>query len=125
MVKLNFTMPPLAKMDPALKDLAHVEFLSLSTNQIDKIANLNGFKNLKILSLGRNNIKSLAGLEQVAETLEQLWISYCNIEKLKGISVLKKVKVLYISNNKIKDFKEFDQLKDMPALVELTFNGNP
>ena len=51
-------------------------------------------ENLKILSLGRNNLKSLAGLEQVAETLGQLWISYCLIEKLKGVSVLKKVKVL-------------------------------
>jgi dynein light chain 1 len=74
-VKLNFVMPPIPKMDPGLKELAHVEFLSLSTNCIEKIANLNGFKNLKILSLGRNNIKSMAGLEQVADTLEQLWIS--------------------------------------------------
>merc|ERR1719197_1705950 len=125
MVKLNFTMPPLAKMDPALKDLAHVEFLSLSTNCIDRISNLNGFKNLKILSLGRNNIKNLAGLEQVADTLEQLWISYCAIEKLKGVSVLKKVKTLYMSNNKVKDWKEFDQLKDMSSLEELLFVGNP
>jgi len=82
-------------------------------------------ENLKVLSLGRNNLKSLAGLEQVAETLEQLWISYCLIEKLKGVSVLKKVKVLYMSNNKVKDWKEFDQLKDMTSLVELTFMGNP
>ena len=42
-VKLCFRMPPIAKMDPALKELAHVEQLSLSTNQIEKIANLNGF----------------------------------------------------------------------------------
>jgi len=124
-VKLCFLMPPLNKMDPALKELAHVEQLALSTNQIEKIANLNGFKNLKILSLGRNNIKSLAGLEQVADTLEQLWCSYCKIEKLKGVNCLKKVKTLYISNNMVKDWKEFDQLKDMTSLVELTFNGNP
>eukprot|EP00039_Didymoeca_costata_P031664 m.35827 g.35827 ORF g.35827 m.35827 type:complete len:182 (-) comp8968_c1_seq1:209-754(-) len=124
-VKLCFQLPPIAKMDPALKDLAHVEFLSLSTNTIDRISNLNGFKNLKILSLGRNNIKSLAGVEQVADTLEQLWISYCLIEKLKGVSSLKKVKTLYMSNNKVKDWKEFDQLKDMTALEELLFVGNP
>ena len=31
--------------------------------------------------------------EAVADTLEQLWISYNNIEKLKGIQVLKKLKV--------------------------------
>ena len=32
--------------------------------------------------------------EAVAETLEELWISYNNIEKLKGIGVLKKLKVM-------------------------------
>jgi dynein light chain 1 len=38
----------------------------MSTNAIEKLANLNGFSNLKILSLGRNNIKSLAGLVRYA-----------------------------------------------------------
>ena len=82
-------------------------------------------ENLKILSLGRNNIKNLAGLEQVADNLEQLWVSYCLIEKLKGVAVLKKVKTLYMSNNKVKDWKEFDQLKDMTSLEELLMVGNP
>ena len=31
--------------------------------------------------------------DAVAETLEQLWISYNSIEKLKGLAVLKKLKV--------------------------------
>lgn len=31
--------------------------------------------------------------DAVADTLEQLWISYNLIEKLKGIAVLKKLKV--------------------------------
>ena len=67
-------------------------------------------ENLKILSLGRNNIKSLTGLEAVGDTLEELWISYNFIEKLKGINVLKKLKVLYMSNNSVKDFGEFVKL---------------
>lgn len=36
--------------------------ISLSTNMIEKITGLNGMKNLRILSLGRNYIKTLAGL---------------------------------------------------------------
>ena len=67
-------------------------------------------ENLKILSLGRNNIKSLTGLEAVGDTLEELWISYNSIEKLKGINVLKKLKVLYMSNNSVKDMNEFVKL---------------
>eukprot|EP00037_Helgoeca_nana_P016802 m.158363 g.158363 ORF g.158363 m.158363 type:complete len:199 (+) comp23694_c1_seq5:2483-3079(+) len=124
-VRMTFIQPPIQKMDPGLKELAHVEQLSISTNQIERIANLNGFKNLKTLSIGRNNIKSFAGLEQVADSLENLWCSYCSIEKMKGIAVLKNLKVLYMTNNKVKDWKEFEALKDLPCLVELNFVGNP
>ncbi|CAH8681324.1 unnamed protein product [Schistosoma rodhaini] len=99
--------------------------LSLSTNCIEKISNLNGLKNLKILSLGRNNIKNLTGLEPVGDTLEQLWISYNSIEKMKGINVLKKLKVLYMSNNFVKDWSEFQKLADLPVLEDLLFVGNP
>lgn len=36
--------------------------LSMSTNMIEKVTGLNGMKNLRILSLGRNYIKSFTGL---------------------------------------------------------------
>lgn len=124
-VKIFGQIPPIEKMDASLSTLASCEKLSLSTNCIEKIANLNGLKNLKILSLGRNNIKSLTGLEAVGDTLEELWISYNNIEKLKGINVLKRLKVLYMSNNQVKDSNEFGKLADLPVLEELVFVGNP
>eukprot|EP00042_Codosiga_hollandica_P034557 m.242248 g.242248 ORF g.242248 m.242248 type:complete len:190 (-) comp54438_c0_seq2:660-1229(-) len=124
-VKLICSLPPIEKMDAALSQLSHVEQLSLSTNAIEKISNLNGFKNLKVLSLGRNNIKAIAGLEPVADTLEQLWISYNLIDKLKGIGILRNLKVLYMSNNKVKDWSEFERLKELPNLEDLLFVGNP
>lgn len=61
----------------------------------------------------------------MAETLEELWISYNLIEKLKGINVLKKLRVLYISNNLIKDWIEFARLQELPVLENLLFTGNP
>ncbi|XP_068451622.1 dynein axonemal light chain 1 isoform X2 [Clinocottus analis] len=112
-------------MDASLSTLSLCEKLSLSTNCIEKITNLNGLKNLKILSLGRNNIKSLNGLEAVGETLEELWMSYNLIEKLKGISSMKKLKVFYVSNNLVKDWGEFVRLADLPCLADLVFVGNP
>ncbi|XP_031561683.1 dynein light chain 1, axonemal-like [Actinia tenebrosa] len=124
-IKLYAQYPPIEKMDASLSTLTNCEKLSLSTNCIEKIANLNGLKNLKILSLGRNNIKNLNGLEAVADTLEQLWISYNNIEKLKGIGVLKKLKVLYMSNNQVKVWDEFQKLAELPLLEDLLFVGNP
>ncbi|XP_069118218.1 dynein axonemal light chain 1-like [Argopecten irradians] len=123
-VDLYGQCPPIEKMDASLSTLSSCEKLSLSTNAIEKIANLNGLKNLKILSLGRNNIKSLTGLEAVGDTLEELWISYNNVEKLKGINVLKKLKILYMSNNMVKDMAEFSKLAELPALAELVFIGN-
>ncbi|XP_020516513.1 dynein axonemal light chain 1 [Labrus bergylta] len=124
-IKLYGQIPPIEKMDASLSTLTNCEKLSLSTNCIEKITNLNGLKNLKILSLGRNNIKALTGLEAVGETLEELWISYNVIEKLKGIHSMKKLKVLYISNNLVKDWGEFVRLADLPCLADLVFVGNP
>ncbi|KAB1278295.1 Dynein light chain 1; axonemal [Camelus dromedarius] len=146
-IKLYAQIPPIEKMDASLSTLSNCEIslggdkphskfkeiestdetrkLSLSTNCIEKIANLNGLKNLRILSLGRNNIKNLNGLEAVGDTLEELWISYNFIEKLKGIHVMKKLKILYMSNNLVKDWAEFVKLAELPCLEDLVFVGNP
>ncbi|XP_064622391.1 dynein axonemal light chain 1-like [Lineus longissimus] len=124
-VKLLAQIPPIEKMDASLSTLVNCRQLSLSTNTIEKIANLNGLKNLKILSLARNSIKSLTGLEAVGDTLEELWISYNNIEKLKGINMLKNLKVLYIANNSVKDWGEFQRLEALLKLDDLLFVGNP
>jgi dynein light chain 1, axonemal len=59
--------------------------LALSTNNIEKISGLAGLPQLEVLSLGRNCIKKLEGLEPVAPTLKQLWISYNVIERLVGV----------------------------------------
>ncbi|XP_029937662.1 dynein axonemal light chain 1 [Myripristis murdjan] len=124
-IKLYSQIPPIEKMDGTLATLTNCERLSLSTNCIEKIANLNGLKKLRILSLGRNNIKNLIGLEAVGDTLEELWISYNLIEKLRGINDMKKLKVLYMSNNLVKEWAEFVKLADLPCLVDLVFVGNP
>merc|ERR1712080_329603 len=99
--------------------------LSLSSNCIEKIANLNGLKNLKVLSLGRNNIKNLNGLEAVSDTLEELWISYNSIEKMKGIGVLKILKALRMSNNQVKAWDKLKKMGKIPTLADLLFVGIP
>jgi hypothetical protein len=45
-------------------------------------------QSLQILSLGRNLIKKIEGLEPVADTLEELWLSYNQIDKLVGAWVV-------------------------------------
>jgi dynein light chain 1 len=43
-------------------------------------------KNLKILSLSRNQIKHIRGLDEVGQTLEQLWLSYNLVERLENLN---------------------------------------
>jgi dynein light chain 1, axonemal len=61
-VGLQFQIPPIEKMSMDLAILEKCEHLSLSTNNIAQIILPPTLKNLKILALGRNNIKSLSGL---------------------------------------------------------------
>jgi dynein light chain 1 len=93
-----------------LGTLKECEFLSLSTNTIDRMGSLSGMSKLKVLSVGRNNLKKIEKLEDVASTLEQLWLSYNQISSLEGISCCKKLTTLYMSNNAIKSFSELDHL---------------
>lgn len=61
----------------------------------------------------------------MADSLEELWISYNLIEKLKGIQCMKKLRVLYMSNNLVKEWGEFVRLAELPRLADLVFVGNP
>ncbi|GBP56534.1 Dynein light chain 1, axonemal [Eumeta japonica] len=124
-ILLQFQWPPIEKMDGALSTLVNCEKLSLSSNMIDKIAGIAGMRNLKILSLGRNYIKAITGVETVSDTLEELWISYNPIDKLKGIGLMRNLRVLYMSNCLIKDWPEFMRLQDCHNLRDLVMIGNP
>ena len=53
-------------MDPAvLNNLVKCTQLSLSSNCIEKMVNLPNMRNLEILSLARNSIKKIGGLDEI------------------------------------------------------------
>ena len=64
-------------------------------------------------------------LEDVATTLEQLWISYNQIASLDGINCCSQLTTLYISNNLIKTWSELDKLAGLANLRDVVFVGNP
>lgn len=125
-VGLQFQYPPIEKMTVDIGVLVNCEKLSLSTNCIDQIILSPALKNLKILALGRNNIKSFYGIEIVKDTLEELWISYNLIEKMDGIDNMKKLKVLYMAHNEVSDWAECSKLNALSKSLEsLILVGNP
>ncbi len=104
-----------------------------------------GMEKLRLLSLSRNKIKKIERLEgacgsrlrkscycgpallltscplpsddaDVADTLEELWLSYNAITSLDGLAPCKKLQVLYLGNNKIADWAELDKLAALPEL---------
>ncbi|KAG7669817.1 hypothetical protein KSW81_007961 [Nannochloris sp. 'desiccata'] len=128
-VSLAACCPPLDKLDPNFGQTVgpQCKLLSLSTNNIDRLAgtSLTGLDKLEILSVGRNCLKRLDGLEAVSNTLQELWASYNALEKLAGVERCSHLRVLYASNNKIKDWAEVERLAGLEQLEDLLLSGNP
>ena len=82
-------------------------------------------KKLRILSLGRNQIKKIEKLDDISDTLEELWLSYNMISSLDGLASLTNLATLYLSNNLIKSWDELDKLANLPKLRDVLFTGNP
>ena len=123
-VKLIAQVPPMEKIDESLSVFEKVEKLSLSTNAIERIQFLK-FKNLRILSLSRNSIGRISGLEEVSATLEELWLSYNAVSKLEGLSSLAKLVTLFLGNNKVAKWEEVAKLAQLPELKNILLVGNP
>ena len=124
-IKLYAQNPPITKMDASLNSLDNCEHLSLSTNSIDRLIPLPGLKKLRILSVGRNCLKKLEKLDDVAGSLEEIWASYNFISNLDGLHNLTNLEVLYLSNNKIKDCAELGKLAGLSKLRDILLIGNP
>ena len=123
-VTLTCQIPYIEKMDDSLNSLVSCEKLSLSTNSIERMIALPKLKNIRILSIGRNNIKKIAGLDDIGQTLEQLWISYNQIDKLDGLSNCAKLHTLFATNNKIKNWDEIAKLSQLPELKSVLLGAN-
>ena len=61
-------------------------------------------------------IKKIEKLEEVAGTLEEIWISYNGISSLDGLACLQNLTTLYMSNNRIKNWDELIKLVSLVIL---------
>lgn len=124
-VKLYAQMPPISKLDNKLNDLKNVVHLSLSTNCIDRINVALALPKIRILSMGRNNLKKIEKLDGCSNTLEECWFSYNAINSLDNVDSLTKLTTLYMSNNKLHSWDELSKLAGLAELRDVLFVGNP
>ena len=124
-VKLICQNPLIDRMESTvLSTLTNCQYLRLSTNKISNMITITGMKKLEILSLSRNQIRLIKGLDEVGATLKQLWLSYNEIPKLDGLNRCEALTTLYMAHNKIHDWSELDKLNDLKNLKTVVFIGN-
>ena len=111
-------------MDDSLNSLVSCEKLALSSNIIERMIALPKLKNIRILSIGRNKIKKIAGLDDIGQTLEQLWISYNELDKFDGLSKCVKLHTIFATNNKLKNWDEVAKLSQLPELKSVLLADN-
>lgn len=83
---------------------------------------LPNLKSLEFLPLGRN--KKVSGLEEIGETLRELWISYNLLSIRNGLLSCKKLHTLFMLDNRIKSWGEITKLTQLLELKELLPVGN-
>ena len=70
-VNLSCQLPnPIDRLDESINQFIIVEKLSIATNEIERLVPMTKLDSLRILSLGRNMLKSLKHIDGVASSLE-------------------------------------------------------
>lgn len=105
---------------PPEVDFASVEELRMSYESIFTIDNLEGFSQLRVLSLDNNCIKKMCNLEPLVN-LEWLDLSFNRIERIEGLETLTKLTDLSLCNNKI---SKIENLRDCQKLKILSLGNN-
>ena len=81
-------------------------------------------KRLRILSMGRNQLKKIEKLDDGRHAGRALDL-YNAISTLDGFQGLSSLEILYMSNNNLKDFSELEKLSGPSLLRDVLFVGNP
>lgn len=104
--------------------LENLVFLDLYDNQIERISNLDGLRNLTVLLLGKNRISDIAGICSVRKTLRVLDLHGNKISTItQKICQLHELKSLNLAGNSLKQIQN-DDFKGLTQLKELNIKRN-
>lgn len=98
--------------------------LSLQSNRITKIENLDFLVNLRELYLSENGITKIQGLENLSK-LKFLDLSSNQIEKIENVEHLKELEEFWFNGNNLSKWENIDTLKELTSLKCLYMEHNP
>ena len=105
--------------------LTSLEYLKLNDSIIKTFTDIGtSFKNVRILYLGRCELKEVHGI-LAFEQLEELYISYNEIEELFDIGFLEHLTTLDMEGNNVKSADQLYYLKKCSRLVDVNLKHNP
>ncbi len=107
-------------IDPRIKELQNLEFLSLERNGITIIENLDFNYNLITLELGGNKINKIQGLDKLIR-LKALFLYLNEIKQLEGLLTLSNLEFLDLGSNGI---KKMEGLKKLTSIKEIYLYTN-
>lgn len=141
---MNCDLKKISSFEPVSASLVH---LCLSNQNISNISGLSSLHELRHLYLQQNNISRIEGLERCRKlktlwlfdnclttvdnlgfctNLRELWLQNNKIQTLKassdGISNLVNLQRLNLANNRIRDVDEFEHLRKLIVLRQLSFS---
>ncbi len=105
-------------------NLPSLEILSIQSNRITKLENLEHLVNLQELYLSDNGLTKIEGLDNLVN-LKTLDLSNNQIERIENISGLKSLEELWISNNNLSHWVDIESLRELPKLKCLYLEHNP
>lgn len=98
--------------------------LSLQSNRITKIENLEGCPKLEEFYISDNGLKTIEGLE----SLVNLRVFDCasnQIERIENVQHLANLEEFWFNNNNMTHWEDIDVLKELPKLKCLYMEQNP
>lgn len=112
-----------------LKDLVHVKYLTLDSNEVSDLGAIQNLKQLQLLDLCYNPIVKNLNLVEEFQDLDTLWLLGLGIDTLPNIEKLTKLQYLYLDQNYLEDISKIDNIKNLEVsatsnTIRRTINRN-
>lgn len=104
--------------------LPNLEILSIQSNRLTKIENLDACENLQELYLSDNGLTKMEGLDKLPK-LRVLDLANNQIDHIEDVGKLKELEEFWFNSNNMVKWESIDSLKELPKLKCLYLEQNP